>query len=35
MENILDEQEQSLKPIRSVINPTYKNNGTQNSKGRV
>lgn len=31
MESILDEHEQSLKPIRSVIKPTYKNNGTQNS----
>lgn len=35
MENILDEHDQSLKPIRSVIKPTYKNNGAQNSKGRV
>lgn len=31
MENILDELEKSLKPIWSVIRPTYKNNGTQNS----
>lgn len=34
MENILDEHEQSLKPIWSIIRPTYTNNGTQNSKGR-
>lgn len=31
VENILDEYEQYLKPIRSVIKPTYKSNGTQNS----